>query len=32
VFSPEDFGPALTPEVIAQDNRLREQVKAQHGG
>ena len=32
VFSPEDFGPALTPEVIAQDNRLREQMKAQHGG
>ena len=32
VFSAEDFGSAATPEVIEQENRLREQVKAQHGG
>jgi hypothetical protein len=32
VFSAEDFGAAATPEVIEHENRLREQVKAQHGG
>ena len=32
VFSAEDFGAAATPEVIERENRLREQVKAQHGG
>jgi hypothetical protein len=32
VFSVEDFGDSATPEVIAQENKLREQVKAQHGG
>ena len=32
VFSAEDFGSAATPEVIERENRLREQVKAQHGG
>ena len=32
VFSAEDFGDALTPELIEQENRLREQAKAQHGG
>ena len=26
VFEPEDFGPALTPELRAQEERLREQV------
>jgi hypothetical protein len=31
VFSAEDFGPAATPEVLEAENRLREQVKAQHG-
>ena len=32
VFSAEDFGAAATPEVIEHETRLREQVKAQHGG
>ena len=32
VFAAEDFGDALTPELIEQENRLREQSKAQHGG
>ena len=32
VFSAEDFGSAATPEVREHENRLREQVKAQHGG
>ena len=32
VFSAEDFGDSLTPELIEQENRLREQAKAQHGG
>ena len=32
VFAAEDFGDALTPELIEQENRLREQTKAQHGG
>ena len=26
VFEPEDFGPALTPELRAQDERLRQQA------
>ena len=29
VFSAEDFGDAVTPEVLAHENRLREQVKQQ---
>ncbi|MEJ8845346.1 YciI family protein [Variovorax rhizosphaerae] len=29
VFSPEDFGPALTPELKANEERLRAQVAAQ---
>ncbi|WP_326535881.1 YciI family protein [Pseudorhodoferax sp.] len=29
VFSAEDFGDALTPELRAQEDRLREQVEAQ---
>ena len=32
VFAAEDFGSSLTPELIEQENRLREQAKAQHGG
>ena len=32
VFSAEDFGDSFTPELIEQENRLREQTKAQHGG
>ena len=32
VFAAEDFGESLTPELIEQENRLREQTKAQHGG
>jgi hypothetical protein len=32
VFSDEDFGPSATQEVVEGVNRLREQVKAQHGG
>ena len=30
VFSAEDFGPSLTEELKASEERLREQVKAQH--
>lgn len=32
VFSAEDFGEALTPELRAQEDRLREQVQAQSAG
>jgi hypothetical protein len=32
VFAAEDFGASLTPELIEQENRLRQQAKAQHGG
>ena len=32
VFSADDFGDALTPELREQENRLREQSKAQQGG
>jgi hypothetical protein len=32
VFAAEDFGASLTPELIEQEQRLREQTKAQHGG
>lgn len=32
VFSTEDFGDAVTDEVREHENKLREQVKAQHGG
>ena len=32
VFAPEDFGASLTPELLEQEQRLREQTKAQHGG
>ena len=32
IFSAEDFGPAATKEVREHENKLREQVKAQHGG
>jgi hypothetical protein len=32
VFSAEDFGDVATPEVLEQESRLREQIKAQHGG
>ena len=32
VFSADDFGDALTPELREAENRLREQAKAQHGG
>jgi hypothetical protein len=28
VFEPEDFGPALTPELRAQEERLRAQAGA----
>ena len=31
IFAAEDFGDALTPELLEQENRLREQAKAQHG-
>jgi hypothetical protein len=31
VFEADDFGPALTPELRAQEDRLRRQVDAQHG-
>lgn len=31
VFSAEDFGDTLTPELLGNEERLREQVKAQHG-
>jgi hypothetical protein len=32
VFATEDFADSLTPELIEQEQRLREQTKAQHGG
>ena len=32
VFSAEDFGDALTPELRDAEQRMREQTKAQHGG
>ena len=32
VFSTDDFGDAVTPEIREQEKRLREQAKAQHGG
>jgi hypothetical protein len=32
VFSADDFGDALTPELREQEQRLREQSKAQLGG
>ena len=32
IFSVEDFGPSATQEVREHENKLREQVKAQHGG
>ena len=32
VFAAEDFGDALTPELIEQENRLREQSKANQRG
>jgi hypothetical protein len=32
VFEAEDFGPELTPEVRAQEERLREQIKKQGKG
>jgi hypothetical protein len=31
VFSDDDFGDAMTPELREQENRLRETVAAQHG-
>ncbi|WP_394621186.1 YciI family protein [Lentzea sp. JNUCC 0626] len=31
IHGPEAFGDALTPEIQAQEDRLREQVAAQHG-
>jgi hypothetical protein len=31
VFAIEDFGPSVTQEVVEGVNRLRDQVKAQHG-
>jgi hypothetical protein len=31
VFSEDDFGDAMTPELREQENRLRETVAAQHG-
>ena len=31
VFSAEDFGDAYTPELRAQEDRMRETVAAQHG-
>ncbi|MBD5785442.1 YciI family protein [Cellulosimicrobium terreum] len=32
IFEPEDFGAEYTPEQRAQDERLTEQIKAQHSG
>jgi hypothetical protein len=32
VFSADDFGDALTPELREAEDRLREQTKAQHAG
>jgi hypothetical protein len=32
VFTADDFGDAMTPELREQENRLREQSKAQRGG
>jgi hypothetical protein len=32
IFSVEDFGPAVTDELKAQENELRARAKAQHGG
>ncbi len=32
VFSAEDFGDAMTPELLAQEDRLREQVQARKDG
>ena len=32
VFAAEDFGDSLTPELKEQEQRLRDQSKAQHGG
>lgn len=32
IFEAEDFGPALTPELQAQEQRLRDEVQRQHGG
>ena len=32
VFTTEDFADVATPEVLEQESRLREQIKAQHGG
>jgi len=32
VFSPEDFGPALTPEVKAQEERIRAEAEKLHQG
>ena len=31
IFSSEDFGDAMTPELRAQEDRMRETVAAQHG-
>ena len=31
IFEAEDFGEAYTPELQAQEDRLREQVRQQHG-
>ena len=32
VFEAEDFGAEFTPELRAQEEALREKIKAQHGG
>ena len=32
VFEPEDFGAEYTPELRELDERLAEEIKAQHGG
>jgi hypothetical protein len=32
VFESEDFGAEFTPELRAQEDALREKIKAQHGG
>jgi hypothetical protein len=32
VFEPEDFGAEYTPELRERDERLAEEIKAQHGG
>ena len=32
VFEAEDFGAEFTPELRAQEDALREKIKAQHGG